>query len=75
MVYNVFPLPQRVQDQPNRSADAFYETSPPTITPPLTAVLPVSVPGIEASVTREPPGAKVDPKHMAPKMGSQANQR
>lgn len=75
--YNVFPLPQRVQGEPNRSADAFDETNPPTITPPLAAVLPVSVPGIEASVTRVPPAAKVDPKPRATtkKKKAQATQR
>jgi hypothetical protein len=65
--YNVFPLPQRAQPGPNRSPAAFEETNRPTITPPLAAVPPVSLPGIEASVlarttTGTPRGGHTDGK-------------
>lgn len=60
-VYNVFPLPQRVQDQPTRSAGAFDEPDPPSIVPPLAAVPPASLPGIRAS-TFVPP-RETDPAH------------
>jgi len=50
-LFNVFPIPTRVQDSEEPSPTAFTEASPPTIGPfPLAAVPQVSLPGITPSV-------------------------
>ena len=52
---NVFPLPVRMQDDLNRTADAFAQPDPPAIgEPPLASVPPVSLPGITPSVQAPP---------------------
>jgi hypothetical protein len=52
---NVFPLPFRMQDDLNRTADAFSQPDRPAIGElPLASVPPVSLPGITPSVQAPP---------------------
>ena len=46
-LFNVFPIPSRLQDDEQRSATAFSEQAPPAVDPfPRATVPPVSLPGI-----------------------------
>lgn len=62
--WNTYPLPERTQDLPDRSGTPFEDLNPPAITPPLAAVSPVSLPGVEAPATQAvpDPGKKQAPK-------------
>ena len=76
--WNTYPLPERVQDGPGRSAGAFDELNPPAIKPPLAAVSPVSLPGITASTLVQEPQQttqKSTPKKPAKKRGSGSSTR
>ena len=68
-VWNAFPMPERTQDAPQRGAGAFDDLNPPGITPPLAAVPPVSLPGIEAgALAQQEP--RSTPKEPARERGS-----
>jgi hypothetical protein len=54
-VWNAFPMPERTQDGPSRSTDAFDDVKPPALKLPLAAVPPVRLPGIEASTLVQDP--------------------
>ena len=72
-VWNAFPMPERTQDGPSRSADAFDDVNPPTLKLPLAAVTPVRLPGIEASTLVQDP--KPTPKESTQERGSGAGTR
>jgi len=72
-VWNAFPMPERTQDGPRRSADAFDDVNAPSLRLPLAAVPPVRLPGFEASSLVQDP--KTTPKEATQERGSRAGTR
>ncbi len=80
--WNTYPLPQRLQDGPDRTDSAFEDLDPPALEPPLAAVSPVSLPGVRASTLvqstqkhAQKTTQKTTPKEATEKRGSGSTTR